>query len=64
MSDSFFKAVSNLEPIKLFKDIIIIVRDVLEVSNNFMHLQMISQLINFINLALDKFQENPKPNII
>ena len=63
MFASCFKTFIDVNPIQLLRDIMLLVRDVLAVTNDFLHLQMVSQLINFINLSIGEPQKDKIANI-
>jgi hypothetical protein len=64
MCASFFQPkAASFNPVDLMKDIIRLVRDVIAIADDFLQLQMLDQLIDFINAGLGDNQNNESPKI-
>ena len=60
MNASFFKStIENINPVKLMRDIIRVIRDALAIANDFLHLQIVDQIIDCINVILGDTQYDP-----
>ena len=57
MCISFFK-LDELEPIKILQDILRIVRDILALTNDFIHIKLLDDFIEFINVSLGDTQSD------